>query len=179
VHRGTLIDAVYSTLGPKHRLRAWVRLLALAAAVPDESWTAVTVGRHEGPRPRARVSTLSAPPARDAATLLAALVAVHVAALTEPLPLPLAPACAYARSRHAGHGVEAALDDAARQWQGFSGPGDAYHRLVWGDGAAFRGVVAQPPDRASGVWPGESTRFGALARTVWDALLAHESTAVA
>jgi exodeoxyribonuclease V gamma subunit len=48
VHGDALVTVVYSSLGPKHRLTAWVRLLALAACRPDSSWRAVTMGRGSG-----------------------------------------------------------------------------------------------------------------------------------
>ena len=44
--RGDLVAAVtYSRVAPKHRLAAWVYLLALAAARPDTAYEAVTLGR--------------------------------------------------------------------------------------------------------------------------------------
>ena len=40
----TLSTTVFSKLGPKYRLRAWLQLLALAAARPEQAWRAVTIG---------------------------------------------------------------------------------------------------------------------------------------
>jgi exodeoxyribonuclease V gamma subunit len=42
------IRVEYSKLSPKHRIRAWVQLLALAASDPSRSWRSAAVGR--GPR---------------------------------------------------------------------------------------------------------------------------------
>ncbi len=39
----------FSRLAPKHRAAAWVQLLALAAAHPDEAWS-VDDAREGGPR---------------------------------------------------------------------------------------------------------------------------------
>ncbi|MDD9205880.1 exodeoxyribonuclease V subunit gamma, partial [Georgenia sp. 10Sc9-8] len=61
VHDRTVVRAVYSRLGPKHRLRAWVQLLALAAAHPGGDWQAVTIGRPRHNRPGALVARHHAP----------------------------------------------------------------------------------------------------------------------
>jgi exodeoxyribonuclease V gamma subunit len=50
VHDTRVVRAEYSKLGPKHRLRAWVQVLALAASAEApagsrEGWHAATVGR--------------------------------------------------------------------------------------------------------------------------------------
>ena len=60
VYGDRLVSVTYSRLGAKHRLASWVRLLALAAADEDRSWTAHTIGR----RTAARVTT---PPCRCSA----------------------------------------------------------------------------------------------------------------
>jgi exodeoxyribonuclease V gamma subunit len=39
------IAVTYSRLGPKHRLPAWIELLALYAQDPTQAWSAVTVGK--------------------------------------------------------------------------------------------------------------------------------------
>jgi exodeoxyribonuclease V gamma subunit len=44
---GTVVRSVsYSKVGPKHRLAAWVRFLALSAGPPEDGVSVVTVGRH-------------------------------------------------------------------------------------------------------------------------------------
>ena len=45
VHGDTAVRVEFSKLAAKQRVRAWVRLVALTAALPDRRWRVVTVGR--------------------------------------------------------------------------------------------------------------------------------------
>jgi exodeoxyribonuclease V gamma subunit len=47
VHGQDLTRVSYSSVKTKHRLDAWVQLLALAVAYPDEEWQAVTIGKRK------------------------------------------------------------------------------------------------------------------------------------
>jgi exodeoxyribonuclease V gamma subunit len=88
---GDVVQSVsYATLRGKHRLAAWVRLLALAAAGRPVTG-AVTVGRE---RDDAAVSRFAAPP--DPLAHLLALVALRDRGLCEPLPLPCEAASRFA-----------------------------------------------------------------------------------
>jgi exodeoxyribonuclease V gamma subunit len=185
LHGDTLVRAVYSRLAAKHRLRAWVQLLALAASdagSPERPYRAVTIGR-AGQRAAAGVSVLTCPSPHHATRWLAQLVALRDAALREPLPLPVATTCAYARSRHARNDVPEALADAAREWAAgtyqFGEQGDDHHVLVWGEDAALRDVAGTPDAEEATWWPQEGTRLGVLARRVWEPLLEHERTETA
>lgn len=181
-HDDVLVRAVYSRLAAKHRLRAWVQLLAASVAEPARSLRTVTVGR--GPGGGARVAELRSPGPEQAAAVLADLVELAGAALREPLPLPLATSCAYGRARHADGSPQDALADARRELgtaeEAARGVGgfevvDPSHALVWGDGFSLDAIAgaATAADRAR--WPDDPTWFGALSRTLWDALLEHET----
>ena len=76
VHESTLVTVTFSRLAPKHRLRAWIGLLALSAAHPDRTWRAVTVGRGSWDKPTA-VSTLGPLEPEVAQKVLADLLALH------------------------------------------------------------------------------------------------------
>ena len=174
-HGYTVVRALYSRLGPKHRLRAWVQLLALVASGAPVS-SAVTIGRGPGRRPTAAARRLVAPSPDEARDLLARLVEVRDLALREPLPLPVDQAERYASRR--ADGEEAGvllrdLDDRMVADRRFRDP-DAYEVLAWGDGWRLTAVAGLPSDVDRRLAPGEPTRFGVLARCVWDPLLAHE-----
>lgn len=81
-----LLVVNYSTLGAKHRLAAWIRLLAIAAGSSRPVDEAVVVGAAWGDEPGARISRLAVPP--NAADLLEQLIAIRDAGLRSPLWLP-------------------------------------------------------------------------------------------
>ncbi|MDM7853665.1 exodeoxyribonuclease V subunit gamma [Cellulomonas alba] len=182
--RGDVVArAVYSRLGPKHRLRAWVHLLALTASHPDRRLTAVTVARGDGASAQPRVAKLRAPGPDDAMHVLRSLVELYDEALREPLPLPLQTSWAYARHRVRGGDEEDALAAArkdlgsaedARQGRGGFECADAHHVLVWGDDLTFDDLLGPPSQRDRERAPHESTRFGALSVALWSALDRHE-----
>ncbi len=168
VRDGAVVAVHYATLSPRHRVRAWVLALALAAHGGGDR--AVTVGRYGR---RARTSTLTAP--ADPTAVLGALLELYDRGLSEPLPMAVRTSAAYAASRHAGDTVEQALESAGREWRSdFGGEReDRHHRYAWGEGRPLAFLLEQPPlpDEAR---PGESTRFGALARRLWTPLLQAE-----
>ena len=167
-----LVRTVFSRLGPKHRLRAWVQLLALTAAFPDRTFSAATIGRGQGLK--SRVAMLTAPPPRDAAAMLQGLVTLYDQALSRPLPLPLGTSHAYAHHRVGGGDVNDALDaaraelgvasDAAAGRGGFESV-DPYLLLAFGDPFTFDRL---PPDE-----------LGALSVALWADLVTHEEVAFA
>ncbi|WP_456823725.1 exodeoxyribonuclease V subunit gamma [Cellulomonas sp. P5_E12] len=173
VHGDVLVRTVFSRLGAKHRLRAWVQLLALATASPEREFTAVTIGR--GQVSSSRVARLTAPAHPRAA--LHRLVAIHDEAMCGPLPLPLATSLAYAHPRTGGGDEADALasarkelgtaEDATNGRGGFEAVDD-YHLLAFGDPVTFDRLLVE---KATGA---ESTRFGALSMALWNDLIAHE-----
>ena len=48
VRGDVLLSVSYSKLAARHRLRSWIQLVALAAALPRHEWRAVTIGRGRG-----------------------------------------------------------------------------------------------------------------------------------
>lgn len=172
VHGRRVVRTEYSRLGPKHRLRAWVQALALAASSPGHAWDAVTVGR--SPRgPGVAWSTLAPPEAAAAATLLGDLVALRDEAAREPLPLLPEVSLKYAEERRTTDARDA-LMRAGWLWnKGFERK-DPYVVLAWGRDPQLADVAGQATTADLGRFPDDPSRLGALSRRVWEPLLENE-----
>jgi exodeoxyribonuclease V gamma subunit len=179
-----LCTVTFSNLGPKHRLAAWVRLLALSAADPDRPWRARSVGR--GPRRTVTsrvVGPLGADPAlrhAEAVAELSAIVDLYDRGRRGPLPLFCRTSEAWASAARRGRSP---LGAARRLWVTEAGSAipsedrDMAHRLVYDGVATFEDLVSMIPsaDESGPGWaPEEPTRVGRLARRLWDPLLARE-----
>ena len=162
-------NVTYSRVAAKHRLAAWVRLLALTAAHPGRSFGAATVGRAGG---GARVTVARIPPlaAGDALAHLATLVDLHDRGMREPLPLYCGTSAAYAEAGNA-------RDAWTSSWNFDREDKELEHQLVLGGVLTFDDLLAEPPraDEAGDGWSmDETSRFGRCARRLWHGLLAVE-----
>ncbi len=178
-----LLAAAYSRVGPKHRLAAWVRLVALTAAHPERAFEAATIGRATRGQgvTIARIAPLSADAGsrREVAMgHLAALLDLYDRGMCEPLPLYCASSAAYAAAAAAGrNAVKEAQAQWESEWNFEHEDKELEHQLVLGGVSTFEALLGEPPrpGEDGGGWQrGESTRFGRLARRMWDGLLAHE-----
>ena len=173
----------YSRLAAKHRLTAWVRLLALTAARPDRPYAAFTAGRGAG----SRVAVVRLPPlaasteARRQAARgeLEVLLDLHARGLREPLPLYCKTSAAYAAARAAGRdAARAASNEWSTDWEFQREDVELEHQLVLGGPAGLSRLLKEgpPADGEDGPgWPvDEDSRFGRYARRLWDPLLARE-----
>jgi exodeoxyribonuclease V gamma subunit len=171
-----LRTATFSRVNPRHRLAAWVRLLALSAAYPERSFEAVTVGR--GPSGSdARVTVARIPP-QDAETArhhLAVLVDLFERGMREPPPLACLTSAAYATAARAGGDPAAA---ARAEWESAyrfdREDAEPDHQLVLGGVRPFAELLTEPAraDERGPWWdPDETGRFGRWARRLWDGLL--------
>ena len=156
----------YSRLAAKHRIAAWVDLLAVACTAETGPGVALTTGRGPHRRPVWR-STLRRP--ADPHGVLRELVALYDEGMCEPLPLATGASHAYAARRELGDTVDDATEAAAKEWGSTFGDGQDRH-LAYAFGAApsLDALTAAPSGSA------ERTRFGDLARRLWSPLLAHE-----
>ena len=161
-----LRTVTYSRVSPRHRIAAWVRLLAVQAAHPGRAFESVTVGRGmrgtDADVTTARIRELDGPLALDH---LLAIVDLYDRGMREPAPLYCLTSAAYAVG-----------DDARKVWESGKFPGEdaePEHQLVMGS-RTFAEVNAAPA-RTDERWDMDETRrFGRWARRLWDGILGHE-----
>jgi exodeoxyribonuclease V gamma subunit len=173
VRGGTVLSVVYSRLAAKHRLAAWVQLLAAVVTTGDHAMQSVTVGRRTG---GVRRSILRGVDPTDARDLLGQLVALRDAGLCEPLPMAMASSAVYAERRHLGHDAADARAAARDKWEAdrFAPENaESEHVLVFDGRISLAELTAATPTGDERM-PDETSRFGALARRLWTPLLARE-----
>jgi exodeoxyribonuclease V gamma subunit len=167
----------------KHRLAAWVRLLALTTAWPGRPFAAATVGRGRG-RDDVRVAGLESladePDERRrlASEHLARLVDLYDRGMREPLPIFCKTSAAYAEAAAAGRDAQdAARGEWESDWRFDREDKELEHQLVLGGQLNLRQLIALVPrdDEAGDGWAeDEDTRLGRCARRLWDGLLTRE-----
>jgi exodeoxyribonuclease V gamma subunit len=160
-----IVRVGYSKLAPKHRLRAWFELLALTASDPSRAWQAVTIGR-------GGCSQLRAVDRTWAATVLIDLIDLRATGLREAIPFASKVSAEYATLRFRDRQPALYRRQLDKLWA--EDRDEAYERF-FGVGASFDVMVAQPSisseERGS---LAEPSRFGTLARRVFQPLLAVE-----
>jgi exodeoxyribonuclease V gamma subunit len=152
----------FSRLSARHRLQAWLELLALAATAPARPWRAVAIGSGG----RSVLGPVSGP---WAVQVLADLVELRWTGLREPLPFSVKTSAEYARLRSDQQLTPASLRDLDKVWR--QDRDDAYERF-FGAGVKLTAMLDQPSraEEERGDL-GEPSRFGTLARRVFAPLL--------
>jgi exodeoxyribonuclease V gamma subunit len=185
IRGNVLLSVQFSRLNARHRMAAWIRLLALTAHDPEQPYEAVTIGRAPhgsyAQVATARIAPLDGDPARRrerALTELAALVELRDRGLREPLPITPNSSAAYAAAVASSEDPVAAAE---REWAStFKFPredAEPEHVRAFGAGRPFAELLelVPAPTEVGPGWPAdESTRFGRCARRLWDPLLAAE-----
>jgi exodeoxyribonuclease V gamma subunit len=167
----------------KHRLAAWVRLLALTATSPQHAFSAATVGRGSS-SDDVRVALVPAlagdPQQRRTVALehLTRLVELYDRGMNEPLPIFCKTSAAYAEAAAAGRDP---LPEANRAWESTwmldLEDRELEHRLVLGGVLSLQQLLTLAPcvDESGEGWAqDESSRLGRYARRLWDGLLERE-----
>ena len=168
-----LVAVSFSNLGAKHRLAAWINALALAAGLPDENWTAHTIGKH---RSGGQVQLIRPLAQHDAQEWLRDLVALYRAGQREPLPMPVKTSLAWAEEfRRVRGGADGDPEMKARsEWETprFNDSGfpkedaDTWHVRAFGEAADYDLLAA--PTRAGESGP---HRLGHFAWRLWQPLI--------
>ncbi|MFZ1410214.1 MAG: exodeoxyribonuclease V subunit gamma [Micropruina sp.] len=159
---GQLVSTEYSNLQPKHRLAAWIRVLALAAAT-DRPSTALVLTK------RARTRLRSGSP-MQARAILRGLLAIYAAGLRSPLPMPVRVAERFASLRASRQ--DPLEFDGRKLNQQWHFDKDRAWSWFYDDHLHLLSVGRSATDPVA--FPEETTLLGALARTVWDDLTQNE-----
>jgi exodeoxyribonuclease V gamma subunit len=155
-----LRTVTYSRVAAKHRLTAWVRLLALTAAHPDRGFAAVTVGRAGGANVTVRRIDPPADGRREWALVhLATLLDLYDRGMREPLPLYCNTSAAYAAAAADGTDpVAAARREWTSEWQFPKEDAEREHQLVLGGVLSLDDLLARAgarfADDAQQLWAG-------------------------
>ncbi|QIK74766.1 exodeoxyribonuclease V subunit gamma [Nocardioides piscis] len=181
VFGNNLVAVSFSNLGAKHRLAAWLDSLALAAAHPDENWTAHTIGKH---RSGGQIAMIRPLPQHEARDWLRDLVAIYEAGLCEPLPLPVKTSLAWAEEfRRVQSGTDGDPDAKARaEWETprFNDSGfpkedaDVWHVRAFGHHGDYALLAAPLRPHETGPAP---HRLGHYACRLWSPLIGSGDTA--
>jgi exodeoxyribonuclease V gamma subunit len=159
----SVVRVSYSKLAAKHRLQAWIELLALTVHDPSRPWQAVTIGR--GAR-----SLLAAVDAAWAGKVLADLIDLRATGLREPIPFSPKTSAEYAALRYRDRQPAPYRRQLDKLWA--QDRDEAYERFF---GASFDAVLAEPSIRCEERGNlAEPSRFGTLARRVFQPLLSVE-----
>ncbi|TGD90003.1 exodeoxyribonuclease V subunit gamma [Mycolicibacterium sp. CH28] len=162
-----LVEVTYSKLDGPHLLRAWIPMVALAAAHPGQ-WTGVCIGRQR--RRTAVAERVIGPPLQDPLGVLRDLVAIYDAGRREPIPLPIKTSHAWAAARR---GRQDPRSEAWSKWR-YERDDPAIER-VWGRDPDLEKLLSDP--RPGEEADGETTRLGAYAARLWAPLLDAEDGA--
>ncbi len=168
VHGDRIVRVTYARAKPTHQVRVWPELLAAAAHEEASGWAAYLVARGTD-------VTLRAPDPEAALRILGELAQLYCAGLTSPLPLMPATGMHYVQRRVRGQRPQTALLAArGTAWQPQVAPErDAPGVVtVWGPRAELEQLLTEPPRPDEQWFPDEPTRFGALARRLWEPILA-------
>jgi len=164
VHGQAIITAEFSRSQPRQRLTSWVRLIALASALPGD-WRAYIV------TPGA-TRALHAPSLPDARRILATLLGIYRYGLTRPIPAPprVNEAWAYLRRMHRDPGEPGPSEDLRRAWS--YDQDDSWLTFYPSGTDEF---LARSVDPGFAFGPSsEPTMQGRLARAIWDDILDNE-----
>lgn len=168
-HGHEIVAVEFSSLQPRHRLVAWLRLLALAAAEPGP-WRARVIGK-------GRSAVYAAPPPLQARRLLGNYLALYSVGLSRPLPALPRVGSEWATMRSSAQDPldpRTGVPRLRERWRYETENDPAWRALFSFPDVLDLGVgdLALP-----GADPAERTLVGALASSIWAPLQANEVSA--
>ena len=178
-----LLATTFSRVSAKHRIAAWVRLLALTASAPERPFAAATVGRGQG---HGDVRTARIEPLGDDADArlgtaraeLAVLMDLYDRGMREPLPMFCLTSAAFAEAARRGQdGHAAAVKAWETEWNFDKEDREPEHQMAFGGVLTLSEVLDIAPgdgEAGEGWLEAEDSRFGRLARRLWEGVLARE-----
>ncbi len=178
-----LLATTFSRVSAKHRIAAWVRLLALTASAPERPFAAATVGRGQG---HGDVRTARIEPLGDDADArlgtaraeLAVLMDLYDRGMREPLPMFCLTSAAFAEAARRGQdGHAAAVKAWETEWNFDKEDREPEHQMAFGGVLTLSEVLVIAPgdgEAGEGWLEAEDSRFGRLARRLWEGVLARE-----
>ena len=160
-------NVTYSRVSARHRLGAWVRLLALTAAHPERPFSAVTVGRARAGAParrarRSRGSRRRSAPRRSRTSRT--LVDLCDRGMREPLPIACETSAAYAARPRAGEDARRPrrARRGSRGWNFQREDAEPEHQLVLGGGVVVRRPARRTRRAPTSAAPAGTTPSDAL-----------------
>ncbi len=180
VHGEVVRRASYSKVHPRNRLAAWVRLLALTASRPEETFRSVVIGRARSGVSHAEMTIAAVAPLTpaDALAHLEVIIDLYDRGMRELLPLACEASAAYAYAAGRGDDPIAAASGVWETPWGYDREDrEPEHLLAYGRPLPFSELSAEAPraDERGASWSeSEDTRFGRYARRLWDGLLTCE-----
>ncbi|MGI8903037.1 MAG: exodeoxyribonuclease V subunit gamma [Solirubrobacteraceae bacterium] len=181
-----LRTVTFARVNARHRLAAWVRLLALTAAHPERPFEVATIGRARSGAHPSRVTIVRIPAlAPDAATRrqrsrrhLLTLLDLYDRGMREPAPLYCLSSAAYAQAAATGRNAASSGRQAwESEWRFDKEDKELEHQLVLGGVLTFEELLADPPraDEQGAGWDSrQTTRFGRYACRLWEGVLGSE-----
>ena len=159
----TLWQVEFSSLQPRQKITAWLRLLALAAAEPGH-WDARVIGK-------GRQVRYAAPSATESLELLGRYLAIYAVGLRRPLP-----AMPRLTAEWASHRASGRDPDDPYQAKSLRRCWDWESDLLWTKFFDYPGLLNLSLDGLSipGASQAETTLLGALASAIWAPALAAE-----
>lgn len=166
VHGRAIVRGTYSKSKTSQQLALWPELLAAAVAEPGPGWAARLVTRD------GEVALLAPDPER-CADVLAELASLFAAGMRAPLPLMPATALRYAERRPEQSTTQATSRARYGAWQQYVIAERDKPEIVmlWGPQAPLEALLAERPRRDEPWYPDEPSRFGVLARRLWEPIL--------